>query len=29
DNPLTFSKTFKKYYGISPRAYREKKRKQT
>lgn len=29
DNPLTFSKTFKKYYGNSPRAYREKKRKQT
>lgn len=26
DNPLTFSKTFKKYYGLSPRAYREKKR---
>lgn len=23
DNPLTFSKTFKSFYGVSPRAYRE------
>ena len=26
DNPLTFSKTFKSYYGVSPRAYREQEK---
>ncbi len=26
DNPLTFSKAFKNYYGMSPRAFREAKR---
>jgi AraC family transcriptional regulator of arabinose operon len=25
DNPLTFSKTFKSYFGVSPRAYRQSK----
>lgn len=28
DNPLTFSKTFKKYYGVGPRAYREKEKRE-
>ncbi len=28
DNPLTFSKTFKNFYGVSPRAYREQRRSQ-
>lgn len=26
DNPLTFSKTFKSFYGVSPREYRQQKR---
>ena len=28
DNPLTFSKTFKSYYGVSPRTYREQHKLQ-
>ena len=26
DNPLTFSKTFKNFYGVSPKLYREQHR---
>ena len=28
DNPLTFSKTFKNFYGISPKAYRKSSRQK-